>query len=257
MTGKRWRAIRTPTLPLGCAALRWSWTASQETTGCGSLNRWTIPRVCWKRSNVGVFLLLADAENGHCDGHRQKHKPVCGHRPGMTRLEDLTAKTYIFKLPYLFVCRLPQIEGAFMQGLGLYTLEELKYSPTGILYSRGPSQYKIPAVCDVPLKFNVFLLPDSCNPHAIYSSKVSTECWSDSRPILDLSWLFLAPQGIGEPTLFLGSSVFFAIKDALAAARSDSGLSGPFFLDTPATPERACLACASPFIKKVELRTVN
>ncbi|XP_043965965.1 aldehyde oxidase 6 isoform X2 [Gambusia affinis] len=121
-----------------------------------------------------------------------------------------------------------QIEGAFMQGLGLYTLEELKYSPTGMLYSRGPSQYKIPAVCDVPLKFNVYLLPDSYNPHAIYSSK-----------------------GIGEPTLFLGSSVFFAIKDALAAARSDSGLSGPFFLDTPATPERACLACASPFIKKV------
>uniref|UniRef100_A0A3Q2PG74 Aldehyde oxidase 1 n=1 Tax=Fundulus heteroclitus TaxID=8078 RepID=A0A3Q2PG74_FUNHE len=121
-----------------------------------------------------------------------------------------------------------QIEGAFTQGLGLYTLEELNYSPTGVLYSRGPSQYKIPAVCDVPLRFNVYLLPDSHNPHAIYSSK-----------------------GIGEPTLFLGSSVFFAIKDAVTAARSDSGLSGPFTLDTPATPERAFLACASPFVKKV------
>lgn len=121
-----------------------------------------------------------------------------------------------------------QIEGAFMQGLGLFTMEELKFSPSGILYTRGPSQYKIPAVCDVPLNFNVYLLPDSYNPHAIYSSK-----------------------GIGEPVLFLGSSVYFAIKDAVASARSESGLVGPFTLNSPATPERACLACVSPFTQKV------
>ncbi|KAM8904972.1 aldehyde oxidase 6 [Spinachia spinachia] len=121
-----------------------------------------------------------------------------------------------------------QIEGAFMQGLGLFTLEELKFSPSGLLYTRGPSQYKIPALCDVPLRFNVYLLPDSSNPHAIYSSK-----------------------GIGEPVLFLGSAAFFAIKDAVAAARSESGLLGPFSLNSPATPERACLACASPFTRKI------
>uniref|UniRef100_A0A3Q3F315 Aldehyde oxidase 6 n=1 Tax=Labrus bergylta TaxID=56723 RepID=A0A3Q3F315_9LABR len=121
-----------------------------------------------------------------------------------------------------------QIEGAFMQGLGLYTMEELKFSPSGVLYTRGPSQYKIPAVCDVPLQFNVFLLSDTHNPHAIYSSK-----------------------GIGEPVLFLGSSVFFAIKDAAAAARSESGLVGPFTLNSPATPEKACMACASPFTQKI------
>ncbi|KAM7365749.1 hypothetical protein PAMP_016661 [Pampus punctatissimus] len=121
-----------------------------------------------------------------------------------------------------------QIEGAFMQGLGLYTLEELKFSPSGLLYTRGPSQYKIPAVCDVPLRFNVYLLSDSHNPHAIYSSK-----------------------GIGEPILSLGSSVFFAIKDAVAAARSESGLVGPFSLYSPATAERTCLACASPFTQKI------
>ncbi|XP_077082323.1 aldehyde oxidase 6 isoform X2 [Siphateles boraxobius] len=121
-----------------------------------------------------------------------------------------------------------QIEGAFMQGLGLYTMEELKFSPSGVLYTRGPGQYKIPAFCDVPLKFNVYLLAGSTNPHAIYSSK-----------------------GIGEPTLFLGSSVFFAIKDAVTAARNDAGLTGPFQLNSPATPERACLACATHFTKMV------
>ncbi|CAL8238273.1 unnamed protein product [Merluccius merluccius] len=121
-----------------------------------------------------------------------------------------------------------QIEGAFLQGLGLYTLEQLSFSPGGVLYSRGPSQYKIPAICDVPLSFNVYLLPDSHNPHAIYSSK-----------------------GIGEPVLFLGSTVFYAIKDAVTAARAESGLMGPFPLDSPATPERACLACATPFSQMV------
>lgn len=59
-------------------------------------------------------------------------------------------------------------------------------------------------------------------------------------------------QGIGEPTVFLGSSVFFAIKDAVAAARSESGLVGPFSLDAPATPERVCLACVSPFTQMVK-----
>lgn len=62
-----------------------------------------------------------------------------------------------------------------MQGLGLYTLEELKFSPSGLLYTRGPSQYKIPAVCDLPLRFNVYLLPDSHEPRAIYSSKVGLD----------------------------------------------------------------------------------
>ncbi len=59
-----------------------------------------------------------------------------------------------------------------MQGLGLYTMEELKFSPSGVLYTRGPGQYKIPSFCDVPLKFNVYLLAGTSNPHAIYSSKV-------------------------------------------------------------------------------------
>ncbi|KAF4093447.1 hypothetical protein AMELA_G00002150 [Ameiurus melas] len=121
-----------------------------------------------------------------------------------------------------------QIEGAFIQGLGLYTMEELHFSPSGVLYTRGPAQYKIPAVCDVPLQFNVYLLSGSQNPHAIYSSK-----------------------GIGEPTLFLGSSVFFAIKDAVMAARKDAGLTGPFTLNSPATPERVCLACNTHFTQMI------
>ena len=37
-----------------------------------------------------------------------------------------------------------QIEGAFMQGYGLFCMERLKYSPKGFNFTRGPSTYKIP-----------------------------------------------------------------------------------------------------------------
>ena len=57
-----------------------------------------------------------------------------------------------------------QIEGAFMQGYGLFTLEELIYSPTGSLYSRGPGMYKIPSFSDIPAEFNVSLLTGAPNP---------------------------------------------------------------------------------------------
>ncbi|XP_071454952.1 xanthine dehydrogenase isoform X2 [Hetaerina americana] len=121
-----------------------------------------------------------------------------------------------------------QVEGAFIQGYGLYTLEELTYSPNGILYSRGPGAYKLPGFADIPVQFNVSLLRGAPNPRAVYSSKA-----------------------VGEPPLFLASSVFFAIKDAISSARSEVGLSGPFRLDSPATSARIRMACQDDFTKKI------
>jgi len=65
-----------------------------------------------------------------------------------------------------------QIEGAFMQGYGLFTMEELVYGPNGTLYTRGPGTYKIPGFSDIPKEFTVSLLKGSANPRAVYSSKV-------------------------------------------------------------------------------------
>uniref|UniRef100_A0A7M4ERU3 aldehyde oxidase n=1 Tax=Crocodylus porosus TaxID=8502 RepID=A0A7M4ERU3_CROPO len=121
-----------------------------------------------------------------------------------------------------------QIEGAFVQGIGLYTMEELNYSPKGALYTRGPDHYKIPAVCDIPEQFSVSLLSPSQNPHAIYGSK-----------------------GVGEAGLFLGCSVFFALRDAVASARKERGLPGPFALNSPLTPERIRMACADDFTQMI------
>ncbi|KAH1185126.1 hypothetical protein KIL84_013067 [Mauremys mutica] len=121
-----------------------------------------------------------------------------------------------------------QIEGGFIQGVGLYTMEEIKFSPEGEQYTLGADTYKIPAVCDIPEQFRVYLLPNSRNPIAIYSSK-----------------------GIGEAGLFLGCSVFFAIWDAVAAVRKERGLTGTFTLNSPLTPERIRMACADNFTEMI------
>ncbi|KAM9249001.1 LOW QUALITY PROTEIN: aldehyde oxidase 2-like [Dugong dugon] len=127
-----------------------------------------------------------------------------------------------------------QIEGAFIQGMGLYTTEELKYSPEGVLYSQGPDEYKIPTITDIPEEFNVSLLPSSQTSLTLYSSK-----------------------GLGESGMFLGSSVFFAIADAVATAHRERDIAMDFIVRSPATPEWV-MACADQFteiIPRDDLKT--
>ncbi|KAE8998027.1 Xanthine dehydrogenase [Phytophthora fragariae] len=128
-----------------------------------------------------------------------------------------------------------QIEGAFMQGFGLFALEELVWGDDGHpwvkrgnLFTRGPGAYKIPSANDVPLDFHVWLESNQKNKFAVHSSKA-----------------------VGEPPLFLGSSAFFAVKEAIYSARADAGLHGYFELRSPVTPERARMACADDMLKKV------
>merc|ERR1712083_353751 len=121
-----------------------------------------------------------------------------------------------------------QIEGGFMQGYGLFVMEQLIHSPDGTLLTRGPGAYKIPSFNDVPSQFNVCLLRGASNPRAVYSSKA-----------------------VGEPPLFLAASVFWAIKDAVRSARTESGASVEFQLESPATAERIRLACEDKFVQQV------
>jgi len=124
-----------------------------------------------------------------------------------------------------------QIEGAFVQGAGWTTTEELLWGDEahpwvrpGRLFNAGPGGYKLPAFNDAPAELNVRLLSGVDNKVAVHSSKA-----------------------VGEPPFFLGASVFFALKDALAAARqSHMNLPSPsshFVLFSPATSERIRLAC--------------
>jgi xanthine dehydrogenase large subunit len=87
-----------------------------------------------------------------------------------------------------------QIEGAFIQGMGWLTTEELCWNKDGKLMTHAPSTYKIPAISDCPADFRVRLFDNSNVTDSIHRSKA-----------------------VGEPPLLLPFSVFFAIRDAVAS----------------------------------------
>ena len=111
-----------------------------------------------------------------------------------------------------------QIEGAFIQGMGWLTMEELHWNESGRLTTHAPSTYKIPAVSDCPaiLKVSLFEVPNRAD--TIFRSKA-----------------------VGEPPLLLAFSVFFAIRDAISAAAGG----GVPPLRAPATPEAILYALVS------------
>uniref|UniRef100_A0A8D0W0Y3 Aldehyde oxidase n=1 Tax=Sus scrofa TaxID=9823 RepID=A0A8D0W0Y3_PIG len=61
------------------------------------------------------------------------------------------------------------------------------------------------------------------------------------------------PQGLGEAAMFLGSSVLFAIYDAVTAARRERGLTKTFTLSSPATPELIRMTCVDQFTDLVSV----
>ncbi|KAJ9312680.1 hypothetical protein DTO271D3_7071 [Paecilomyces variotii] len=126
-----------------------------------------------------------------------------------------------------------QIEGAFVQGQGLFTTEEsLWHRASGQIFTKGPGNYKIPGFRDIPQVFNVSLLKD-------------VE-WENLRTIQ-------RSRGVGEPPLFMGSAVFFAIRDALKAARRQWGVTDVLSLQSPATPERIRVSCADPIVERARV----
>jgi xanthine dehydrogenase large subunit len=140
-------------------------------------------------------------------------------------IDTLTGETRVLRAEILQDCGaslnpaidLGQIEGAFVQGMGWLTSEELWWDDAGRLRTHGPSTYKIPGSRDVPPIFNVRLLADAPNREAsVYRSKA-----------------------IGEPPLMLALSVWLAIRDAVASLADHRLLPR---LDAPATPERVLAA---------------
>ncbi|MEE9320893.1 MAG: xanthine dehydrogenase molybdopterin binding subunit [Granulosicoccus sp.] len=113
---------------------------------------------------------------------------------------------------------LGQIEGAYVQGVGWLTHEELHWDDKGRLLTDGPATYKIPAISDMPAEFNVALLGDSTNSEAtVFHSKA-----------------------VGEPPLMLAISAFAAIRDAIASLAGHRLFPQ---LNAPATPEEVLRVC--------------
>lgn len=104
-----------------------------------------------------------------------------------------------------------QIEGAFVQGMGWLTTEEVVIDSDGRVKTHAPSTYKIPCCSDVPEHFNVRLYDSQgCEEETVFRSKA-----------------------VGEPPLMLATSVYCAVMDALASLKP--GWVPP--LHAPATPE--------------------
>lgn len=110
-----------------------------------------------------------------------------------------------------------QVEGAFIQGMGWLTTEELWWDEAGRLRTHAPSTYKIPLASDKPREFNVRLAEWSENPERTIKRS----------------------KAVGEPPFMLGISVFEAISHAVASV-ADYKLCPR--LDAPATPERILMA---------------
>lgn len=107
-----------------------------------------------------------------------------------------------------------QIEGAYVQGAGWLTTEELVWDTKGRLTTHAPSTYKIPAVSDRPSVFNVALWTDPNIEDTVGKSKA-----------------------VGEPPFNLGISALMALSHAISAC----GAAYPA-LDAPATAERVLMA---------------
>ncbi len=146
---------------------------------------------------------------------------VYGAAAAEVAIDTLTGEMRVLRADILQDCGkslnpaldLGQIEGAFVQGMGWLTTEELCWDAAGRLKSHGPSTYKIPGSRDVPPRFNVRLLSDAPNKEAtVFRSKA-----------------------VGEPPLMLAISVWLAVRDAIASL-ADYKFAP--CLDAPATPER-------------------
>ena len=137
-------------------------------------------------------------------------------------IDTLTGENRILRADILHDCGaslnpaldIGQIEGAYVQGAGWLTTEELVWDDTGALTTHAPATYKIPCASDRPEVFNVALWEGENPAETIYRSKA-----------------------VGEPPLMLGISALMALSDAV----SSCGAAYPD-LSAPATAERVLAA---------------
>ncbi|PNP86475.1 hypothetical protein FNYG_00177 [Fusarium nygamai] len=128
-----------------------------------------------------------------------------------------------------------QIEGAFVQGQGLFTMEESLWMKSGEIFTKGPGTYKIPGFSDIPQVFNVNTLQHDSHGNPINWSKLGS---------------IQSSKGVGEPPLFLGCAVFFALREAVKSAREMNGVNEPLVLDAPCTAEKLRLAVADDLVRR-------
>ena len=105
-----------------------------------------------------------------------------------------------------------QIQGAYIQGMGWVTMEEIIYDNNGNNLASNTSVYKIPAYSDTPEVFEIELVKKNRKFASVLGSK-----------------------GVGEPPFIYGLSVIYALQNAI---ESISNYKKEAILHLPATPEK-------------------
>ena len=206
--------------------------ANRVFAGNRSLSFPELAQKCWESrvslSSTGFYR----TPDIHWDFKTSKGRPfyyfTYGAAAAEVAIDTLTGETRVMRAELLQDCGrslnpaidLGQIEGAFIQGMGWLTAEELWWDGEGRLRTHGPSTYKIPGSRDVPPVFNCRILDDAPNREAtIFRSKA-----------------------IGEPPFMLALSVWLAIRDAVGSLGQPGQ---PVPLQAPATPEHILAAISA------------
>ncbi|KAF8049853.1 hypothetical protein N665_2109s0003 [Sinapis alba] len=122
-------------------------------------------------------------------------------------VDVITGKTEILRSDIIYDCGkslnpavdLGQVEGAFVQGIGFFMMEEYTTDEKGLVVQQGTWDYNIPTVDTIPKQFYVEILNTGHHKNRVLSSKAS-----------------------GEPPLLLAASVHCATRSAIREARKQS-----------------------------------
>lgn len=123
-----------------------------------------------------------------------------------------------------------QIEGAFVQGMGYVTTEQVIFNDQGGLVTDNTWTYKPPCSKTIPIDFRVHL----------HQPDPQTDKYARAAENLAV----MGAKTTGEPSMLMGCSVWFAIRRAIMASRKDHlGDTNWLPMDCPATSERIQLHC--------------
>ena len=179
-----------------------------------------IEKALWEREKLAEYQFYKTPQITGFNRESGRGNPflyyVHGIAISMVKVDLLTGEHRILKTKIIHETgksmnrdiELGQIAGAFVQGAGWLTMEDMVYD-RGKPLSISPSTYKIPTIADIPKEFDIEIFESGARYSSVFQTK-----------------------GIGEPPFLYGHSVFLAIKNAIEyESGKNSGLM------PPATPE--------------------
>ncbi|XP_063842980.1 xanthine dehydrogenase/oxidase-like isoform X2 [Scylla paramamosain] len=184
----------------------------------------------WKEVVLSAFNAGVDISQRYVNGANETQGyAVFGVACSEVELDVLTGQFMILRTDILEdagrslspLVDIGQIEGGFVMGQGLLTLEKIVFdAATGKNLSDSVWTYHTPMALDIPVDIRVTLLEDAPNPVGVQSSKVTS-----------------------EPPVCLAYSAVMALRQAVTSARQDAGTTGWFQMDAPLTYESLQQLC--------------